>query len=383
MNRVCSIFSQLLQLFPRLEFEAAVKKHKANRHSRGFHCWTQFIAMLFCHLGRAQSLREICGGLSATVGKLKHLGLDGAPCKSTLAYANQHRPWELFRTVFLELLQRCQQVARAEKKHFRFKNPLVVLDSTVIQLALSMFDWAVYQREKGAAKIHLVLEHHGLLPQFAVITEGKGSDLTGARSMKFAAGTILVFDRGYQDYKWFERLTQDKVFFVTRLRCHAHIEILKQRPIVPNGTIVRDQDVRIGSQRYRMQQTMRLIESLDPETGQSIILITNHFRLAASTLAEVYEQRWQIGVSSQGHIVQSVRDRPRPKDSGLVAGEAPWRESKTAEPSDKHTRKECAQRTRLQRAVNADVASLHELPVAETVDNARKQQELSETSPKR
>ena len=296
MNRVCSIFSQLLQLFPRLEFEAAVKKHKANRHARGFHCWTQFIAMLFCHLGRAQSLREICGGLSATVGKLKHLGLEGAPCKSTLAYANQHRPWELFRTVFLELLQRCQQVARAEKKHFRFKNPLIVLDSTVIQLALSMFDWAVYQREKGAAKIHLVLEHHGLLPQFAVITEGKGSDLTVARSMKFAAGTILVFDRGYQDYKWFERLTQDKVFFVTRLRCHARIEILKERPIVPNGTIVRDQDVRIGSQRYRMQQTLRLIESLDPETGQSIILITNHFRLAARTLAEVYEQRWQIEV---------------------------------------------------------------------------------------
>jgi hypothetical protein len=296
MNRVCSIFSQLLQLFPRLEFEAAVKKHKANRHSRGFECWTQFIAMLFCHLGRAQSLREICGGLSATVGKLKHLGLEGAPCKSTLAYANQHRPWELFRTVFLDLLQRCQQVARAEKKHFRFKNPLIVLDSTVIQLALSMFDWAVYQREKGAAKIHLVLEHHGLLPQFAVITEGKGSDLTVARSMKFAAGTILVFDRGYQDYKWFERLTQDKVFFVTRLRCHARIEILKERPMVPNGTIVRDQDVRIGSQRYRMQQTLRLIESLDPETGQSIILITNNFRLAARTLAEVYEQRWQIEV---------------------------------------------------------------------------------------
>ena len=259
MNRVCSIFSQLLQLFPRLEFEAAVKKHNANRHSRGFECWSQFIAMLFCHLGRAQSLREICGGLSATVGKLKHLGLEGAPCKSTLAYANQHRPWELYRTVFLELLKRCQQVARAEKKHFRFKNPLIVLDSTVIQLALSIFDWAVYQREKGAAKIHLVLEHHGLLPQFAVITEGKASDLAVGRSMKFAAGTILVFDRGYQDYKWFERLTQDKVFFVTRLRCHARIEILKERPIVPNGTIVRDQDVRIGSQRYRMQQTLRLV----------------------------------------------------------------------------------------------------------------------------
>ncbi len=114
-----------------------------------------------------------------------------------------------------------------------------------------------------------------------------------------------------------------------------------------------------------------------------MVFVTNNMKPAASTIAAVYRDRWQIGVSSQGHIVQSVRDRPRSKDSDLVAGEAPWRESKTAEPSDKHTRKECAQRTRLQRAVNADVASLHEFPVAETVDNARKQQGLSETSPMR
>jgi hypothetical protein len=105
--------------------------------------------------------------------------------------------------------------------------------------------------------------------------------------------------------------------------------------------------------------------------------------LGAAEVLEYYRFRWQIGVSSQGHIVQSVQDRPRPKDSGLVAGEAPWRESKTAEPSDNILRKECAQRTRLQRTVNADVASLHETPVAETVDNARKQQELAETSPMR
>jgi hypothetical protein len=119
---------------------------------------------------------------------------------------------------------------------------------------------------------------------------------------------------------------------------------------------------------------------------EPILLLTNALAGARDSqslwwIAQIYLTRWKIGVSSQGHIVQSVRDRPRSKDSDLVAGEAPWRESKTAEPSDKHTRKECAQRTRLQRAVNADVASLHESPVAETVDNARKQQELSETSP--
>ena len=296
MNRVCSIFSQLLQLFPRLEFEAAVRKHNANRHSRGFDCWTQFVAMLFCHLGQAHSLREICGGLSATLGKLKHLGLEAGPAKSTLAYANAHRPWELYRTVFLELLERCHQVARAERKHFRFKNPLLIIDSTVVQLALSMFDWAVYQREKGAAKIHLVLEHQGLLPQFAVITEGKASDLAVARSLQFPAGTILVFDRGYQDYRWFDRLTKQKVFFVTRLRCHAHVEFVQDQPPGPNRNILRDQRVRIGSQGFRMGGDLRLIESRDPATGISIILVTNNWKLAATTLAEVYQERWQIEV---------------------------------------------------------------------------------------
>jgi hypothetical protein len=118
--------------------------------------------------------------------------------------------------------------------------------------------------------------------------------------------------------------------------------------------------------------------------GYFCVLTTLPEALASDDVVlELYRIRWQIGVSSQGHIVQSVQDRPRPKDSGLVAGEAPWRESKTAEPSDNILRKECAQRTRLQRAVNADVASLHETPVAETVDNARKQQELAETSPMR
>jgi hypothetical protein len=127
----------------------------------------------------------------------------------------------------------------------------------------------------------------------------------------------------------------------------------------------------------------RRVEIWDKEKQESMVFLSNLLAFGATTIAAIYKDRWQVGVSSQGHIVQSVRDRPRPKDSGLVAGEAPWRESKTAEPSDNILRKECAQRTRLQRTVNADVASLHEFPVAETVDNARKQQGLAETSPTR
>jgi hypothetical protein len=150
MNRVCSIFSQILQLTPRLEFEAAVRKHEAERHGRGFSSWTQYTSMLFCQLGRAQTLREITGGLAACEGKLRHLGVDEPPKRSTLSYANKHRPWELYQTVFTNLLQRCQSEAAGKKRKFRFRHPLLSLDSTTIPLSLSVFDWAKYKRAKGA-----------------------------------------------------------------------------------------------------------------------------------------------------------------------------------------------------------------------------------------
>ena len=159
MNRVCSSFSQMLQKFPRHEFEAAVNEHKAERHARGFECWTQFVAMLFCQLGHAQSLREITGGLAAAEGRLNHVGVKRPPSRSTLAYANAHRPWELFAGVFHRLYEHCRREAGARgARKFRFKHKLLSLDSTMIPLCLSLFDWALYRRAKGAVKIHMLLD---------------------------------------------------------------------------------------------------------------------------------------------------------------------------------------------------------------------------------
>ena len=183
MNRACSIFSQILQLFPRSEFQDAVKAHSAERHARGFSSWGQFIAMLFCQLGHAKSLREICGGLAASEGKLRHLGLPGAPSRSTLAYANEHRPWQLYQTVFHQLLGRCQALGKGKKK-FRFRNKLMSLDATVIDLCAEVFDWARFRHTKGAVKLHLLLDHDGYLPAFAVITEGKTHEIRVARQMR-------------------------------------------------------------------------------------------------------------------------------------------------------------------------------------------------------
>jgi hypothetical protein len=296
VNRFCSIFSQLLKLFPRLEFDALVKTHRAEHHARGFTCWEQFVAMLFCQLGRAQSLREICGGLASCEGKLVHLGVARAPRTSTLAYANAHRPWQLYRAVFAALLARCQtEVARHGRK-FRFKNKLVSIDATTIELCASLFDWAKFRRTKGAVKLHLVLDHDGYLPSVAVITDGKQADVRVARRLRFAPGTILVMDRGYLDFAWFGQLTAQEVFFVTRPKLNTAYEVVETRPLVEQSLIVADEIIRLtGAQAQRAcPGLLRRIEVVVPESGELLTLLTNHLGFAATTVAAVYKDRWQI-----------------------------------------------------------------------------------------
>jgi len=321
VNKVCSIFSQILKFVPRLEFEAAVKKHEAERHARGFRCWDQFVAMMFCQLGHAQSLREITGGLATCEGKVNHLGMIKAPPRSTLAYANQHRPWQLYESVFHTLLTRCQHEAQGRKRKFRFKHKLLSIDGSLIDLCLSMFDWAAYQRAKGAVKLHLVLDHDGYLPAYAVLTDGKQSEIAVAKAMSFAPGTMLVFDRGYADYGWWLELTRGKVHFVTRLKDDASYGVVEQREVPDNSDIIRDEIILLTSQQeIGPEARLRRIEIWVEEKQQTMVFLTNNLTLAARTIAAVYKERWQIGVSRQGHIVQSVKDRPRPTDSSLVAG---------------------------------------------------------------
>src|SRR5881628_1337068 len=288
------MFSQLLKLFPRTEFQALVKRTHAERHARGFSCWGQFVAMLFCQLGRAHSLREICGGLRSSEGKLKHLGIT-APSRSTLAYANAHRPWQLYRAVFQELLARCQPLAKGRKK-FRFKNKLVSLDSTVIDLCASLFDWAHFRRTKGAVKLHCLLDHEGYLPTLVVITEGKRQDLRVARTLRFAPGTIVVMDRGYIDYTWFGQLTAQGVWFVTRLKAGTLYEVIEERPIPAHSRVVRDQVIRLTGEgaAAKCPPALRRVEVFDPEKAETLVFLTNHLAFGATTIAAIYKDRWQI-----------------------------------------------------------------------------------------
>ena len=339
--------------------------------------------MLFCQLGQAQSLREIYEGLQASEGKLVHLGMKKAPRHSTLAYANEHRPWEIYQDLFTELLAHLRaKLPLSPQTPLELPGRLFSLDSTLIDLCAKVFDWAKYRTAKGAVKIHLLLDHDGLLPEFAIITDGKASDIRTAHKFSFPKGSMVVFDRGYCDYDWFADFATKGVHFVTRLKDNASWVALESRPIAPDSN-VRHDDIVVFAQHNTSdnERFFRRVVWWEETNKREYVFLTNHLDLDASVVADVYKQRWQIGVSRQGHIVQPVRVRPRPTDSGLVAWEAPWRESKTVEPSDNMLRKEYAQPTRLQYKVNADVASLHEIPVAETVDNARKQQGLAETGP--
>jgi len=284
-----------------LEFESAVRQHNAERHARGFTSWGQFIAMLFCQLGHAKSLREICGGLAASEGKLRHLGLPTAPSRSTLAYANEHRPWQLHRMVFEQLLAKCQTLAASQpetrkKRKFRFKNPLMSLDATVIDLCATMFDWAKFRRTKGAIKLHLLLDHDGYLPCFGVITEGKVHDVKVAWSLSFEPGTVVVDDRGYTDYRLFAKWTEEQVYFVTRMKDKALYTVVEERPVPHNRSVLKDQIVFFsGSAAWgKCPYPLRRVEVWNDEKQQTLVFLTNQFGFGASTIAAIYKERWQI-----------------------------------------------------------------------------------------
>jgi len=180
MRHPISLFGQVLSLISRSEFAHLALNHQADRHSKGFSSWQQLVAMLFCRLAQAKSLREICQGLRTCLGKLSHLGVPGAPKRSTLAYANAHRPWKLFEDVFYQVLQTCRSVTPGKKRKFRFRNKLLSLDATVIDLCGSIFDWARFTRTKGAVKLHVLLDHDGYLPVFAHISEGREHEIRTA-----------------------------------------------------------------------------------------------------------------------------------------------------------------------------------------------------------
>ena len=293
MKTNLSIFSQIIRLIPRDIIHKNVDKHDSDFNCKGINAWTHLVSMLYCQFGNCQSIRDISFGLRSATGNLSHLGVSRAPSKSSISYINAHRGWTFFRDVYFSLFKEF----KVKVNRLRLNRKLFILDSTLIPLCLSLFDWAYYRKMKGAIKIHTVLDYDSCLPVFIRMTDGKTSDIEIAEKLAFPKGSILAIDRGYIDFNFLRELDSNGVFFVTRAKSNIDCDIVKLLAL-PNESenIVSDyQIILIGQKtKEKYKKRLRMVKVTDPETGEIIPLLTNNFTWTSKTISELYRYRWEI-----------------------------------------------------------------------------------------
>ena len=296
MRSANSLFGQVLSLISRTKFAELARQRGANRHSKGFTAWGQFVSMIFCQVMKAKSLRDICQGLRSFGGKLTHMGLSEAPKRSTLSYANANRPWQLYKDLFYETLKMCRDAAPGKRSKFRFKNKLLSLDATIIDLCESMYDWAKYRTSKGAIKLHLLLDHDGYLPVFAHVTQGREHEIHTAKALDLPKDSVVAFDAAYVDFWLFHRWNEAGVWFVTRMKDGIKYIVEEDRPIPQRGNILSDQVIRLTSDHGRKAcpEKLRRVVAWDDENGRKVVLLTNHLDFGATTISKIYKERWAI-----------------------------------------------------------------------------------------
>lgn len=288
-----TILSQILKLVPRHEFETLAKQHHSGRAFRKAFRWSQFVSLTVAQLSGRNSLRDIVDSMSAQMHRLYHLG-SARLSRSNLSRINEDKPYALYEALFGKLLTRCQGVA--PDHNFRFNHPLYSLDASTIDLCLSAFPWADFRTTKGAVKLHVGLNHAGYLPEFVTITEGKKHDVTVGRMLNFPKGSIVAIDKAYNDYAWYKQLTDKDISFVTRLKSNAKYRIIERRSVPKGKGLTYDQTIESTGPQVSKKCPVRLrrVGYKDAETGKHYVFLTNNFKLAAKTIADIYKARWQV-----------------------------------------------------------------------------------------
>jgi len=239
------------------------------------------------------SLRDIIENTKAQTHRLYHLG-SAQLTRSNLSRINNDKPYSLYEALFAKLLTRCQ--GNAPRHNFRFDNPLYSLDASTIDLCLSVFPWADFRTTKGAVKLHVGLNHTGYLPEFVTVTEGKTHDITVGRTLNFPKESIVAVDKGYNDYSWYKQLTDKGIYFVTRLKTNAKIRVIERWTVQKNKGVTCDQSIEFTGLQTAKKCPIKLrrIGYRDAETGKRYVFLTNNFKLAAKTIADIYKARWQV-----------------------------------------------------------------------------------------
>lgn len=289
-----TVFSQFIKLIPRTHFQEVVARHSGDARVRSLDCWTWFGALLFGQLTGHDSIRAIERVFAHGDREAQRLGF-GPVRKSTLADANRTRPLAVLEDLYAYCLARAQAAAPT-KTGFRFKGPVFALDSTTIELCLSLSPWAVFRRAKGAVKLHTAIDVAGNLPQFAVITDGKHHDVRVARqSARFEAGSTVVFDKAYIDYAWLNDLDEQGVWFVTRIKSNCQYTVLRCDEHDRTRGLRADQRIRLKSQKGALYQGhLRRVSYRDPDTGKWLVFLTNRIDLSPKTICDLYKARWKV-----------------------------------------------------------------------------------------
>lgn len=297
-----TLFSQILQQINRSIFHKAVEKYQTDKHSKGINSWTHLTAMLFCHISKSQSIREITNGLLSISGNLNHLGIQGkTPSRSSLSYINEHRDWRMFREFYFLLKENLQSKGYLRRKKFKkIKRKIYMLDATIISLCLRVFDWAKYRQEKGAIKLHTMLDYDGCMPSYLFMTEGKQADVKHAQYMLLPKRSVVVADRGYQDFSMLYEWDKNDIYFVIRLKKSINHEMIKELPLrnTDNARLLKDELIMLTEDGTKNEypKAIRRLAIYDEKNDKVIELITNNLTWTASTIAELYKQRWMVEI---------------------------------------------------------------------------------------
>lgn len=295
-----TLFSQIIQKIDRTIFKKLVKDMQTDKGCKGYDSWTHLVSMLFCHFAKSTSVRDISNGLRSATGNLNHLGVSRAPSKSSISYQNQRRDSDLFKNLYYALLKSLGQQAALKRVKLKIKVPVYLLDSTVISLCLSVFDWATFRTKKGAIKMHTLLDYDGKLPVYVNITEGSVGDNKGAYDIPLEKGSVIVADRYFNDLMMLNLWDSRGVFFVIRHKSNLAFKVIKEREL-PQHTaqhVMIDQEIELitAKSKNRYSKRLRRVVVWDDENQQQIELITNNFAWAAQTIGDLYKSRWEIEV---------------------------------------------------------------------------------------